>query len=193
MKPARAKPIDRLSIDDWVLAARRTLVRDGVGEVKVDRLARELKVTRGSFYWHFENRQALLDALLKHWREQNTEPFLRVIRGSDETALQQLASFTRIWLDEKIFDPAFDSSVRDWARTSEQVARAVRAADNARLRVLTKIFTDLGYAAQEAMVRARITYYHQVGYYAMHITESQARRRELFSAYFEVLAGQPLV
>lgn len=192
MTPARPKPVDNLSIKDWVLAARAALVHRGVADVKVERLARDLKVTRGSFYWHFADRQALLDALLKHWRAQNTEPFLRVIARNEEAPLQQLARFTRIWLDEEVFDPGFDSAVRDWARTSDKVARAVRAADNARLRVLTRIFKGLGYADQQAMVRARIAYYHQVGYYSMHITESQARRRELFPAYFAVLAGQAL-
>jgi AcrR family transcriptional regulator len=192
MTKTRSKPADNLSIEDWVVAARAALVRQGVAEVKVDRLARDLKVTRGSFYWHFADRQALLDALLKHWRSQNTEPFLRVIGKKEEPALQQLARFTQIWLDEKEFDPEFDSAVRDWARTSDEVARTVRAADTARLRVLTRIFSSLGFAEQEAMVRARITYYHQVGYYTMRITESKTRRRELFPAYFDVLAGQPL-
>lgn len=192
MTKARSKPADNLSAEDWVLAARAALVRHGVADVKVDRLARDLKVTRGSFYWHFADRQALLDALLKHWRSRNTEPFLRVAGDHDEPPLQQLARFTHIWLDEKEYDPAFDSAVRDWARNSADVARAVRSADAARLRVLTRIFSDLGFPEQEAMVRARITYYHQVGYYTMRITESHARRRDLFPAYFEVLAGQPL-
>ena len=191
MTKARGKPDDSLSAEDWVLAARAALVRHGVADIKVDRLARDLKVTRGSFYWHFADRQALLDALLAHWRSQNTGPFLRVAAGG-EPALQQLARFARIWLDEKEFDPDYDSAVRDWARTSPDVARAVRAADTARLRVLTQIFSALGYGEQEAMVRARITYYHQVGYYTMRITEPAARRRELFPAYFAVLAGQPL-
>ncbi|WP_292936491.1 TetR/AcrR family transcriptional regulator [Noviherbaspirillum sp.] len=192
MTKARSKTADNLSAEDWILAARAALVRHGVADVKVDRLARDLNVTRGSFYWHFADRQALLDALLKHWRSQNTEPFLRVIGKDKEPALQQLARFTRIWLDEKEFDPDFDSAVRDWARNAPEVARAVRSADTARLKVLMRIFSALGFSEKEAMIRARITYYHQVGYYTMRITESHARRRELFPAYFAVLAGQPL-
>ncbi|HJV86750.1 MAG TPA: TetR/AcrR family transcriptional regulator [Noviherbaspirillum sp.] len=192
MTKTRSKPDDNLSAQDWVLAARAALIRHGVADVKVDRLARELNVTRGSFYWHFADRQALLDALLKQWRSQNTEPFLRVVADDAVPPLEQLARFTRIWLDEKEFDPAYDSAVRDWARNAPEVARAVRSADTARLRVLTQIFAALGYSEGEAVIRARITYYHQVGYYTMRITESHARRAELFPAYFEVLAGQPL-
>jgi AcrR family transcriptional regulator len=188
----RSKSAGRLSVEDWVSAARIALVHHGVADVKVERLARDLNVTRGSFYWHFADRQALLDAVLRHWRSQNTGPFLRAIGQKEESALRQLARFAGVWLDESEFDPAFDSAVRDWARTSDEVARAVRAADAARLRVLTRIFLDLGFPGQEAMVRARITYYHQVGYYTMRIAESQSRRLELFPTYFEVLAGQPL-
>jgi AcrR family transcriptional regulator len=192
MKRTSTKPADNLTVDDWVRAARTALVRQGIADVKVDRLARELKVTRGSFYWHFADRQALLDALLKHWREQNTEPFLAVVANKAEPPLQQLERIFRIWVDEKVFDPGFDSAVRDWARGSDVVARAVRSADNARIEVLRKIFSAMGYAEQEATVRARVTYYHQVGYYSMHITESQAKRRELFPSYFKVLSGKPM-
>jgi len=54
----------RLTRDDWIDNARKVLVASGIEEVKVDRLARRMRVTRGSFYWHFEHRKDLLDALL---------------------------------------------------------------------------------------------------------------------------------
>ena len=59
----------QLSRVDWIEAARRQLIISGVDELKVDRLARKMKVTRGSFYWHFKNRKDLLDAVLQLWQE----------------------------------------------------------------------------------------------------------------------------
>src|SRR5687768_2806827 len=61
----------RLTRDDWVAAARTTLVDRGIDGVKVDGLARKLRVTRGSFYWHFQHRRDLLDALLADWETRN--------------------------------------------------------------------------------------------------------------------------
>ena len=57
----------QLSREDWTEAARKQLVAAGIEEVKVDRLARKMKVTRGSFYWHFKNRKDLLDSVLRVW------------------------------------------------------------------------------------------------------------------------------
>jgi len=183
---------ERLSRDDWIDAARRALVRGGVAEVKVDRLATELKVTRGSFYWHFTSRADLLDALLDSWRHTNTEPFLNVLGRNQDQPAVQLQDFFMIWVEEQPFDPACDSALRDWARTSPRVARLVREADETRMGVLRTIFAAFGYETLEAEVRARVTYYHQVGYYAMRVSESQQARGKLFATYFKVLSGVPL-
>ena len=56
-----------LERQDWIDAARRMLTAKGVERVRVDALARTLRITRGSFYWHFSSRKALLDALLADW------------------------------------------------------------------------------------------------------------------------------
>ena len=63
---------ERLSELDWVKAGLLALAERGVEGLRVDRLARDLGVTKGSFYWHFKNRDELFDALAKFWGE--TEP-----------------------------------------------------------------------------------------------------------------------
>lgn len=180
--------VERLSRADWIAAARRALVEGGVAAVKVDRLAARIAVTRGSFYWHFKSRAELLDALLEEWRHANVEPFLRVEEG-EVPPLLRLKHFFSVWLGGGEFDPDLDSAMRDWARGSRRVAALVRAADATRTDVLRRIFQSLGYAAEEAEVRARVTYYHQVGYYALGIVESRRVREALFPTYFKVLSG----
>ncbi len=179
---------ERLSRADWIAAARRALVEGGVSEVKVDRLAARIAVTRGSFYWHFKSRAELLDALLDEWRHANLEPFLKVLEG-EAPPLVRLKRFVAVWLDGREFDPALDSAVRDWGRGSRRVAALVREADSTRTDVLRRIFEAMGYAAVEAEVRARVTYYHQVGYYALGIVESRGVREALLPTYFKVLSG----
>jgi AcrR family transcriptional regulator len=179
---------ERLSRADWIAAARRALVEGGVAEVKVDRLAARIAVTRGSFYWHFKSRAELLDALLEEWRYTNVEPFLRVLEG-EAPPLVRLKRFFAVWLDGREFDPALDSAMRDWARGSKRVAALVREADSTRTDVLRRIFEKQGCAPDEAEVRARVAYYHQVGYYALGIVESRSVREALFPTYFKVLSG----
>ena len=63
----------RLSADDWVRAALDTMVDEGIGGVKIQRLCDRLGVTKGSFYWHFADRDALVAAALAVWEQQSTE------------------------------------------------------------------------------------------------------------------------
>ena len=95
-----------------------------------------------------------------------------------------------MWLEEKEYDPAYDAAVRDWARTSAHVANLVRQVDRERIELLQQMFHDFGYGEAEANIRARITYYHQVGYYTLGLQESKAERRKLIPLYRLVLLGK---
>lgn len=180
---------ERLSQTDWIMAARDALIKGGVHAVKVDLISSRLNITRGSFYWHFKSRAELLGALLELWEAQNTKPFEEVARRADVDAVQKFVDMVRIWLEEKDFDPAFDSAVRDWARSSPSVAKRIASIDEFRMSLIEKVFLEMGYEGKEAMVRARVTYYHQIGYYALDVHESKKRRRELLPYYVEILIG----
>lgn len=189
--PGTRKKRRNLERQDWIEAARQRLVATGVISVKIETLATALGTTRGSFYWHFADHAELLDELLKLWVECNTGPF-RCVLGSDENLpLNQALRYLMIWINGE-FDPAYDAAVRDWARTSATVAESVRQIDDERLDILFDIFERLGYEPTEALVRARICYYHQVGYYALKVVQSREERLKLLPAYFRSLIGSPL-
>jgi AcrR family transcriptional regulator len=187
-RPRRAiQEPSSLGPHDWVAAARAALISGGIERVKVDVLARSLKISRGSFYWHFPHREALLAALLQDWQARNTAPFAAAVKRGDRNGRAEFQAIVDMWLEEKEYDPAYDAAVRDWARTSSRVAKLVRQVDRARIKLLAQIFTDLGFGREEADIRARITYFHQVGYYALGLQESKARRRKLAPVYARVL------
>ncbi len=171
------------------MSARGALIKGGIQAVKVDLIAGRLNITRGSFYWHFSDRDGLLKALLDFWCVQNTEPFERIAREPDLTAVDKFLRLVHLWIEERQFDPAFDSAVREWARASAEVARAVSTIDALRMELFEQIFGEMGYPPEEAMVRARVTYYHQVGYYALAVKESKATRRRLLPIYLDMLMG----
>lgn len=190
-RDARRQP--RLTRENWIEAARKLLIKKGVDAVRIVHLAAMLKVTRGGFYWHFKDRDDLLDSLLEYWQQANTRPFEAVLRsGSGKNGLAEFQAIVDMYLDEKSYSPAWDSAVRDWARNSPHVARAVKVVDDRRIKIIRQIFLDLGYVDPEALVRARITYFHQVGYYTLHFTEGDQTRRRLVPTYAAVLTGKPI-
>lgn len=178
-----------MSKRDWVLAARRQLVRHGIANVKVEPLARAMAVTTGSFYWHFSRRQDLYDALLKDWYDTNTAPLFDAVEKAGDDPRRQYMSFFGVWVLERDFDPDYDQAIRDWARVSKKVADVLHKVDESRIRLLWRIYENFGYAGVEAELRARVTYYHQLGYYAMHIKEPRERRFELGPYYADILTG----
>jgi AcrR family transcriptional regulator len=180
----------QLAREDWIAIARKVLIAEGIDAVKIDRLAKKLGVTRGGFYWHFKNRDDLLDALIEHWRQTNTASIVATLGGPGAPA-ERFRALMLLWLEERDYSPDFDTAVRDWARVSRTTARLVHAVDDERIDAFRRLFADAGYPADEAFIRARITYFHQVGYYAMGVHESPQRRQILSELYYKVLTGFP--
>lgn len=177
-----------LGRDAWIAAARKTLISEGFAAVKVDRLAKALGVTRGGFYWRFSGLPDLLDALVEDWRSRNTAPLLAALGGGDSVS-ERFRRLMHTWIEEKAFSPDYDTAIREWSRTDPKVARIVRRIDDERINAFKTLFKDAGYAEQEALVRARVVYYHQVGYYAMGVHESKKTRMALSETYQQVLTG----
>jgi AcrR family transcriptional regulator len=178
-----------LSRSDWVAGARKLLIRSGIAAVRVEPLARKLKVTPGSFYWHFRGREDLYDALLDDWYTANTTSFHQAVETAGPDPARQYWAFFGVWVLERGFDPAYDQAVREWGKTSKKVAARVREVDANTIDLLVGIFERFGYEGLDARMRARITYYHQIGYYALGVKEEREHRLELAPYYAEVLTG----
>lgn len=177
-----------ISTEAWIAVAKATLIKEGVAAVKVDRLAKAAGVTRGGFYYRFKSRQGLLDALVDDWLATNHKPIMNALQGPGSPP-ERFRALIRLWLDERDYDPDYDAAMRSWSRLSPKVAALVHSIDDLRIDALRQVFSDAGYDEAEAFVRARITYFHQVGYYAMGVRESAKRREELSELYYRVLTG----
>lgn len=125
---------------DWLKAARRALLKGGVEAVRVEKLARTLHVTKGSFYWHFKNRKALLDLLLREWEGEMAEIIPRLGRRS---ARQTLLTFLRLLAERvrlsELGDVPSDAAIFAWATVSPKVARRVNRAEQERIKLLARI------------------------------------------------------
>lgn len=183
---ATAEP--RLGRADWIEAALQVLVGEGVDGLRITRLADDLAVTRGSFYWHFKDREDLLQALIGHWQRKNTAGIVSAVRDATTIDDGILALF-ETWLDPTRFDPRLDSAVRDWARRSDALREAIDDADRARVSAIALLFEKSGYDNPEAFIRARVIYFTQIGYYALHIEEPMAERMSYLEAYFKSFTG----
>lgn len=178
-----------LSRDAWVAAAAKVLERRGISAVKIDALARQLKVTRGSFYFHFTGLKDLHEALLATWRVRNCEPFDALATRADLKAVELFATVVHSWVDENPFSPGLDLAIRDWSRASRKLAAEMARIDDLRMSLLRRAFIEMGYSTDESDVRARLTYFHQIGYYTISFKETAAARKRLQPLFGDVLLG----
>jgi AcrR family transcriptional regulator len=174
----------------WLDTARQALIEEGTAGVEINKLAKRLGSSRSSFYWFFEDRAELLEELLTLWRQAGTVPFEKILQLPGRTGMDKFLAITNLWIDENEYQPNWDGAIRDWARTSEAVRKVVHEVDQKRIAVLRQIFIDIGYRGKDAHVRARVMYYHQVGYYAMGVQESRRERRALIPYYRRALSGR---
>lgn len=153
---------NRLTADDWAKAALDVIATAGVDQVTVEGLGRDLGVTKGSFYWHFANRQALITAALDLWERRATvEVIEQLMKIVDPVA--RLRVLFEISLGDAVdgpLDAALVAAVND-----PVVGVTVRSVTRRRIEFLEQLFTDMALSASEAGIRARIAYSAYVGHF----------------------------
>jgi AcrR family transcriptional regulator len=182
-------PQRRVTREDWLTAARRALVGDGIDRVKVAVLAEELGVARSSFYWYFTGREQLTDALLEEWALHNTVSIIERAERPADTITGALLTVCECWADRSLFDVQLEFAVREWARRDDRVRGRLVDADTRRIDALAALHRRFGYDRTEALVRARVQYHSQIGMYALGVDEPSAERLRLLPAYIRVFTG----
>ena len=185
-KPTRRGNI-KVTREGWLTCARYVLIEEGIAAVKVDRLAKRLSVTRGSFYSYFKSHKQLLDELLDTW--QREDRFIPPVSdlSTPQAAAALLERTNVLWVTE--FDDRFDTAIRAWGSISSAVAAVVHQVDDDRMRGIYHMMLGLGYGEHEALIRARVFYYHQIGYYALGVSENTETRLANLPTYVTVLCG----
>lgn len=178
------------TVQDWIDAARRMLIEEGIAGLKVDRLANRLGVTRGGFYHNFKDRDEFFEQIIRHW--ERTCRFLpeEPPPSRPAEAIEWLDRATSRLIESDGYDYHFDLAVREWARGDKRAGWAVERADRERLETLQKFFEAIGYDAEHAAIRARVFYYHQIGYYAIGVRQSISERRKNAQLYLDILCGE---
>lgn len=176
-----------LSRRDWTEAARGILINGGMAALSLRGLSEALDVTTGAFYSLFTSIDDLHDAILEDWVQRNTDPFTRAIEAAGPDGMDQYLAYVRELVLGVAFDPRFDNAIRDWAHSTPKTAAILREVEVFRIDQLTGIFRAIGFEGKAAVMRARVTYFHQVGYNAMQITETLEERLVNIPYYAEIL------
>jgi AcrR family transcriptional regulator len=155
----------KLSRINWIDCGIKVLSESGVEAVRVEPIAKLLNVTKGSFYWHFKNREALLDAVLQEWVSRETSSIIdqvEKLRYLFELAIRD--------------NGQLEQAIRAWATNDTKTAEILAQIDQRRLEYTRDLFLQAGFAPFEALVRARMVYYSLIGEFTVGINLSQEER-----------------
>ena len=151
---SQKKQRERVSRDQWLQAALDVLAREGVNGVKIDRLARQLGVAKTGFYWHFRNRQDLLDTLIEYWESQYTNVIANSAAIRAMPPAERLAAINRQVNELDL--TKFERAIADWAQHDTRVASLRARAIATRLSTVKKAFRELGFSGDDLEMRTRL-------------------------------------
>jgi AcrR family transcriptional regulator len=174
----------------WIDAAVAHLVKANVDDIRIEELSRELGVSKGSFYWHFRNRDHLLDRVLEHWLDRATVRTSRWARGgtsAPERLLRILSLPARTPPEKRGAD--LELAIRSWARRDERAAEMVRKVDQKRAEFLTEVMQELGFSGEEVQRRAAIAQSFMLGDAFLKLGMSEAERLAAVRILADLLAA----
>ncbi|WP_418959111.1 TetR/AcrR family transcriptional regulator [Streptomyces tritici] len=151
----------RLSARDWADAALTAMGEGGLAAVAVEPLAARLGTTKGSFYWHFANREALVEAALARWEEVSTEALIAAVETEPDPAAQMRTLFLTATA-EAAEDPLEVSLLA--TADHPQVAAVLRRVTERRLGYVAELFERLGFPPETARRRGLLAYTSYLGH-----------------------------
>ena len=149
----------RLTAQDWIDFALKTLAREGFQALKADVLARKLGVSRGSFYWHFAELGTFHAGVIEHWRQVATEAIIAGLERYDSRE-QRLDVLLRGAFGHGAL---LEIRMRAWADENAQAARVMNDIDRRRRAYIEQILVQAGVAPQLAATRAQLLYWAYLG------------------------------
>lgn len=169
------------------------LVDGAIDRVRVEVLAQRLGVTRGSFYWHFRDRDDLLRAVLQAWRELTTDSLTQRLEGASHdprTQLRDLMSLPQRGSAARRL-ARIELAIREWARRDDMARLAVEAADASRMGYIAQVYTALGWGIAQARARAFLLYAYNQGQALIPEPGAAAQRGERLQAIEDLLIQAP--
>jgi len=176
------------SKEDWIKGAFEVLSEKGIHAVRVEKIARNLDVTKGGFYGYFINRDALLQAMLDYWETtltENTIALVRKVEGSLHEQLTQLLDHVDNHVDESV-----DRAMTSWSFKDKRTRIVVNRVVRNRLDFIKGLFSNEGFSNEQAELRARMVhgFVHGDRHYPDTCeTKGSDARKEMLQAFIDLV------
>src|SRR5881397_213990 len=162
--------VTRTPRSNWIDEGLRALAAGGPGAVRIEPLAEALGVTKGGFYWHFDDRRALLEEMLDTWERVSVDDVIERVEGEGGDARAKLrrlyglaVSGHELVSGEELL--RIDLAIRDWARRDQTVAKRLRRVDNRRMDYMRSLFGAFCRDEDEVEARCMLAFSASIGHH----------------------------
>jgi len=179
--------------DDWIQAAQRVLASHSIDSVRVEVLAKEIGVTKGSFYYHFKDRDDLLQRMLMAWRDAATEQIIFRFENRGLPARELIRDLLSLPFRgaHAVEAAAVELGIRAWARRDDDARGVLDEVDAKRLSYIGQCFRALGFSANESKCRAFALYSYELSE-SLLSHQGTPRQKDDRRAFMEKLLLTPL-
>lgn len=174
---------------DWILGAMRALAEGGVDAVSVERIAKQLGASKGSFYWHFADRPALLAAVFDLWEQEGTADLIERAKAVADP-VEGLRGLARDTLDAETngIDVArTEAAIRAWASRDPIIGKRFAKVEDDRTAFLAQQIAALGYDTEIALRLSKIMHLTVVGLFAARASRSMLAEDDTLTFMIEQL------
>lgn len=180
----------RLSRNDWIKAALQALADDGPSGVAVERLAARLGTTKGSFYWHFKDREELITEALATWEREETDVLIEEMKRVSDP-VERLRMGTAMATE---YEEEENPDVRLLPSASDPVVgEVVKRVQRKRLDFLARTFREAGFTPAESRLRARLAYSLALGWHHQRLIDGAERATPRVRAAYQRRAVELLM
>lgn len=172
----------------WIEAAQQALGAGGPDAIRIEALAASLGVSKGGFYWHFKDRQGLLDEMLDSWEKTMVED---VIAQVESEPAEPRAKLAHLFTLASSVDFTVELAIRDWSRRDEDVTARLCRVDSQRMAYLRLLFGQLCADEDEVEARSMLTYSLFVGSYFIAARTDGKSRSQMVRLAIDHLLSEP--
>jgi len=184
---ALKKTPKRLTREEWLHRALMMLGKGSVSDIKINRLARELGINKSGFYWHFKNRNDLLEQLLAYWTHELTEVVTSNLELEKVEPRERLCRTAEMIIDYDL--TRYEASIRQWALTDDMAGQAVEKVTKIRTGFVSQALAELGFKGDDLEIRATLFVCYHTWEKLMFSDITENRRHKLVRKRVELLTS----
>lgn len=170
-KRSKRRISKRLTREKWLSLAMEAIARRGGAKLRIEQLVRNLGVSKGSFYWHFKDRDDFVRSLVDYWASYSTSQVIEAVNRVGGDAKKRLYAVLEKVIREDL--GRYDLAIRAWAALEPAVARVVAKVDAQRLSYVRALFSEMSFRGQELELRARALVCYMAGEHVFYARESK--------------------